>query len=168
MFLTNRRTDTLVFPLLERIACCLPVVFLLSSCCLLVVFLLSSCWLLVVFLLSSCCLLAVFLLSSCLGSCTCLGLGQPGCSSTFFFTWHLLTPLFMFSLSLTALVGTNPTREAEVRRYTQATSLRLRPSLSLQPVGTRALQSDLVASSAPLNLWIETTTPTPRDLHCLT
>jgi len=120
-----------VFPLLERIACCLLAVLLLCSL-------------------------------------TYLDLVSRDAPQYSFFISHLLTLLFKFSLPLTAFLAINPTRGAEVRRYTQAKLLRLQPSLPLQPVDTRALQSDLVAPSAPLNLWIETTTPTPRDLHCLT
>ena len=113
----------------------------------------------------ACCLLAVFLLSSCYGSLTYLDLVSRDAPQYSFSISHLLTPSFTFSLPL---IATNPPREAGVRRCTQAKPLRLQPSQLLQPVGTRALQSDLVAPSAPLNLWIETTTPTPRDLHCLT
>ena len=95
---------------------------------------------------------AVFLLSSCYGGLTYLDLVSRDAPQYSFLTSHLLTPLFKFSLPLTAFLAINPTRGAEVRRYTQAKPLRLQPSLSLQLVGTRGLQSDLVAPSAPLNL----------------
>jgi len=88
-----------VFPLLERIACCLLAVFLLSSCCLLAVFLLCS--------------------------LTYLDLVSRDAPQYSFFISHLLTLLFKFSLPLTAFLAINPTRGAEVRRYTQAKSLRL-------------------------------------------
>jgi len=77
-----------VFPLLERIACCLLAVFLLCSL-------------------------------------TYLDLVSRDAPQYSFFISHLPTLLFKFSLPLTAFLAINPTRGAEVRRYTQAKSLRL-------------------------------------------
>ena len=67
------------------------------------------------------CLLAVFLLCS----LTYLDLVSRDAPQYSFFISHLLTLLFKFSLPLTAFLAINPTRGAEVRRYTQAKSLRL-------------------------------------------